>query len=425
MSGLKRVTRIVQTCTNPARLIHRARSTHSGWHILAGLALLSLTFIVTGAMGTANKHASRFFIYGIRMAAPLTKNNAPVPASRVGVPLDQLVYPIVPDGPTAEAIRLANGRIPFVPGGLANPRPFLVPSFNGTDWARAVDCLAAAAYYEAGQGDIDERAVAQVVLNRVRHPAFPHTVCGVIFQQSDQTTGCQFTFTCDGSMTRRQPSPQAWSQARRIAEEALSGRTEPRVGHATHYHTDWVLPVWSQQMDKIAAVNTHLFLRWRGAQGDPGRFAARYAGGEARIAKMGMLSLAHGTEPVVVTSLPDTPTAPASFAQQANAPVAAEKLPDRSLPPDPDVFLIMLNPDGGSDSFLQLAQRLCAGRGYCKFIGWTDGRRKAQQLPMPGSAIDAISFTFTRSVSKGPDLARWNCTEFPRSDPTQCLRRGL
>lgn len=406
------------------RPISLARSARTWWWIPVGLALLCCTFVVTGAMGSADRHSSGLFLTAIRMVAPSAEYGTSRSIARDGAPLPLAAPLAVPDGSVAAAIRFTNGRIPFASGGLATPLPFLLPVTSGTDWGRAVDCLAAAAYYEAGNGDIDERAVAQVVLNRVRHPAFPHTVCGVIFQQSDQSTGCQFTFTCDGSMTRRQPTPQAWNHARRIAEEALNGRTEPRVGHSTHYHTDWVLPAWSHQMDKIAAVNTHLFFRWRGARGEPGAFAARYAGGEARIAKMAMLSPAHITEPLVVTPVRDSPSAPPPFAQQANATVAVEKLPDHGLPPDPDIFLMMLKADAGSDSFLQVAQRQCAGRGYCKFIGWTDVRRKAQQLPMPGSAIDAISFTFTRT-SRGPDLARWNCSEFPRSDPAQCLRRGL
>ncbi len=401
----------------------RARSARSTWRALAGLALLSCTFVLASALAPASRQASGLFAYGVRISTPFTSKGLPGPDAHIGLP----PFQAEPSAPAAQAIRLANGRIPFVPGGLAVPLPFLLADASPTDWSRAVDCLAAAAYYEAGQGDVDERAVAQVVLNRVRHPAFPHTVCGVIFQQSDQSTGCQFTFACDGSMTRRRPSSEAWARARRIAQEALSGRTEPRVGHSTHYHTDWVLPVWSQQMDKIAAVNTHLFFRWRGARGEPASFAARYAGGEARVAKMAMLSPAHGTEPMAAPLLPgaEALSPPASLARQADAPAGPERMADRGLPPDPDILLVTLDPAGGPDSFLEVARKLCGARGYCKLIGWTDGRRKADRLPMPGSAIDAIAFTYTRSASSTTSPARWNCAAFPRSDPAQCLYRGL
>ena len=96
--------------------------------------------------------------------------------------------------------------------------------------------------YEAGDDPAGQRAVAQVVLNRVRHPAFPKTVCGVVFEGQDRTTGCQFTFSCDGALTRWSPSPALWTAARQIATAALTGTVYRPVGYATHYHTDWVVP---------------------------------------------------------------------------------------------------------------------------------------------------------------------------------------
>jgi len=142
----------------------------------------------------------------------------------------------------------------------------------------AVDCLTAAVYYEAGgESDVGQRAVAQVVLNRVRHPAFPQTVCGVVYQGSELSTGCQFTFACDGSLTR-QPSRSGWERARRVAEGALDGRVEPAVGMATHYHANWVVPYWAPDFDKIAALGNHVFYRWRGYWGQRKAFDQPYAG---------------------------------------------------------------------------------------------------------------------------------------------------
>ncbi|KEY99004.1 SleB-like protein, partial [Sphingomonas sp. BHC-A] len=156
--------------------------------------------------------------------------------------------------------RALNAAIPF--SRLPNPaaRPFI---FSGSpvDLARATDCLAAAQLYEAGDDAVGERAVAQVVLNRVRHPAFPKTVCGVVFQGQERATGCQFTFTCDGALARA-PTQAAWERARDIARSALAGKVYRPVGYATHYHTDWVVPYWSGSLDKIASVGTHLFFRW-------------------------------------------------------------------------------------------------------------------------------------------------------------------
>ncbi|MFT3965193.1 MAG: cell wall hydrolase [Sphingobium sp.] len=354
-----------------------------------------------------------------------------IPPVRTFIPLAG--EPPMPVTPAIDAARMANARAPFIPGKPVLAAPFLLPPTGALDRARAVDCLAAAAYYEAGRGEPDQRAVMQVVLNRLRHPAFPRTVCGVVFQQSEQAMGCQFTFACDGSMARRQPSPEAWRQARGLAEEALSGRTEPAVGYATHYHTDWVFPAWSPQMDKIAAVHTHLFFRWRGARGNAAAFLARYAGGEMAVAKMAALSPAHAVLPLTAPmagpmagiAIPESaPASPAIPVRQPGfAGPVAERLPDMSGAPDSDVFLVLLETGTGADGFLPQARRLCAGHGYCKVIGWTDPRGKADRMPLPGSAIDAIAFTFIRASADGAEQARWDCGAFPRSDPAQCLRR--
>jgi hypothetical protein len=132
------------------------------------------------------------------------------------------------------------------------------------DAARAIECLTAAVYYEArSQNDDGQRAVAQVVLNRVRDRAFPDSVCGVVYQGSTRRTGCQFSFTCDGSMAFRR-DPASWSHARDIAVSALSGQVYAPVGSATFYHANYVLPWWASSMDRIATVGAHIFYRWRG-----------------------------------------------------------------------------------------------------------------------------------------------------------------
>lgn len=140
----------------------------------------------------------------------------------------------------------------------------------------ALDCLTQAVYYEAAsEADAGQRAVAQVVLNRVRHPAFPSNVCGVVYQGHGLPTGCQFTFTCDGSLLR-QPSRGGWASARRIALAALSGWVEGQVGLATHYHADYVVPYWAPSLRKIATVGRHIFYGFGGRGGAATSFSARY-----------------------------------------------------------------------------------------------------------------------------------------------------
>lgn len=157
--------------------------------------------------------------------------------------------------------RAVNAAIPFVPGKIVPARPF---HFHGTPAARlqATQCLATAAIYEAGADERGQRAVIQIILNRVRDPAFPKTICGVVYQGASLKTGCQFSFTCDGSVLRR-PEHSGWIAARGIASHALSGTVFRPVGTATHYHADWVVPFWIGSLDKIAQIHSHIFYRKR------------------------------------------------------------------------------------------------------------------------------------------------------------------
>jgi spore germination cell wall hydrolase CwlJ-like protein len=179
-----------------------------------------------------------------------------------------------------DAARIWNANNPASAGPNAAAKPFKLNATGVLDEARAVDCMTAAVYYEAATETLDgQRAVAQVVLNRMRHPAFPKTVCGVIFQGSNLKTGCQFSFTCDGSLGRR-PSEAGWTRARQVAAAALNGHVMKKVGNATHYHANYVAPYWSPSLLKIGAIGAHIFYRWTGSWGLPPAFSGRYGGGE-------------------------------------------------------------------------------------------------------------------------------------------------
>ena len=153
----------------------------------------------------------------------------------------------------------------------------------GSTEQRAEQCLTQAIYYEAGNEPPDgKRAVAQVILNRVRSPAFPNSVCGVVYQGSQKRTGCQFTFTCDGALNRT-PNPGSWQAAREIAAAALHGSVFAPVGHATHYHANYVVPYWAGSMAKVTVIGAHLFYRWQGNWKPSTYFGQRYAGAEPTI----------------------------------------------------------------------------------------------------------------------------------------------
>lgn len=141
------------------------------------------------------------------------------------------------------------------------------------DASRDLDCLTQAAYYEArGEGRDGMRAVTQVVLNRVRHSAFPNSVCGVVFQGAGRRTGCQFSFTCDGSM-RGPVNKAAWNRARAVASAALSGAVFAGVGNATHFHTTGVSPTWRHSLVPVGQVGDHLFYRFGGRSGSREAFS--------------------------------------------------------------------------------------------------------------------------------------------------------
>jgi len=155
-------------------------------------------------------------------------------------------------------------------------------AFRGSDLdnSRALQCLTMAIYYEAGlEPDPGQRAVAQVILNRVRHPSYPATVCGVVFQGSERRTGCQFTFTCDGSL-RRKASQVHWLRSRDVARDALAGRLRTNVGTATHYHTTEIYPYWAPSLRFLGTIGAHRFYSWKGQAGKASAFKQRYTGGE-------------------------------------------------------------------------------------------------------------------------------------------------
>jgi hypothetical protein len=166
--------------------------------------------------------------------------------------------------------------VPFSNDPIESATRFLV-SGDGVSQQRALLCLTQAIYHEAGFEPLaGRRAVAQVVLNRMRHPAFPKSVCGVVYQGANSPV-CQFSFVCDNSLNRAVTS-RAWQEARSIAEAALAGYVEASVGTATHYHADYVFPKWASMLRKIEKIGAHVFYRWPGTWGRQSAFTGRYVG---------------------------------------------------------------------------------------------------------------------------------------------------
>lgn len=227
------------------------------------------------------------------------------------------------------------------------------------DRERAHYCLTAAIYYEAAsETDDGMRGVAQTVLNRVRHPSFPNTVCGVVFQGSQRAGVCQFTFSCDGAMARA-PSRDNWLRASRVASAALGGQVFAKVGLATHYHTQAVWPRWGKSLVMTNIIGAHIFHRWRGRWGMPDAFRAPYAGREPvpgpylpvaqQLAILKGQGIAPGSGPLIAAgtaaTLPDVAPAPTPQAMGAGGPGAAVP-PPASAPAVPAYADPRLNQSG-------------------------------------------------------------------------------
>lgn len=233
----------------------------------------------------------------------------PLPYLENGVHSDADIATGSRKGPTAGAMRIDN---------------------SGIDRTRALQCLSAAIYYEAAsEPDSGQRAVAQVVLNRVAHPAYPDTICGVVYQGSERSTGCQFSFTCDGSLARK-PNRLFWQRAEDVARSALSGYVHPQAGLATHYHTIQVNPYWAPSLTYLGTIGMHRFYRFGGRAGQPATFRFAYRGGEpvaaphARNATVQAEATA-AVDPVAVQAAFTAPVADtkANGAETASAPQLA------------------------------------------------------------------------------------------------------
>jgi hypothetical protein len=324
--------------------------------------------------------------------------------------------------------RLFNAAIPFSTDPNPPARPF---RFAGSAPAldRAVDCLAAAELYEAGDEPTGEKAVAQVVLNRLRHPAFPKTVCGVVFQGSERTTGCQFTFTCDGALARI-PEQDSWDRARALAIKALKGAVFPKIGYATHYHTDWVVPYWSSSLDKVTAVDTHLFFRWAGWWGTPPAFRRTVDAAEPVITLLARLSPAHttdGSSPVLAG-----PSGAAALASAPLRPFAVDAIGKtfggaRLVAVEPgeegsNGFAVVLDRTLAADRYPALAETFCGGRHLCRILAWVDPSKPADRFPVDPTLLPTMAFSYIQDSHTGLQRALWNCKVYPRAAQQECMR---
>ena len=276
-----------------------------------------------------------------------------VPRLITATPLDLLSKSLPPDDPAEDPAANFPGSAYFFDQGLFD-RPVPPPSSNRhvlafeqpqaapaaalrgltpLDSYRALNCLTAAVYYEAGnEPEEGQRAVAQVVLNRVRSPLWPHSVCAVVYQGSERTDlRCQFSFSCDGAMARP-VGIAAWARARSVAAQALAGRVYAPAGLATFYHSLAVRPGWAASKQPVAVIGAHIFYRNGGVHGTASAFRIAYPGRELTA---GPAPRPWTHEPPLETARPDRQ--PITVAAESPGPGPDERepaLPESTIRPE-------------------------------------------------------------------------------------------
>jgi len=133
---------------------------------------------------------------------------------------------------------------------------------------RQLDCLAMNIYREAGYESFEGKvAVAQVTMNRSKHPNFPSDICAVVFQKSvimDKVV-CQFSWHCDSAARTRPVNKEAYNESYAVAKKVLLENFRlDTLKDALYYHATYVNPRWP--LEKIGSIGNHIF--YRGKKGN-------------------------------------------------------------------------------------------------------------------------------------------------------------
>ena len=210
------------------------------------------------------------------VAAPAIAHAAPVQLANV-VPDVPAVQAYAAEGTTVDIEAPFRALLAALPREKPENLAPTAPSGIGDHWwvtnpipasarsAAEQKCLAEAIYFEArGEPVRGQLAVAQVVINRLKNPAYPSTVCGVVYQNRNRRNGCQFSFACDGIRDVIRDRG-AWATAQTLARQVLFSEAEwlTDVGSATHYHATYVRPNWARTMIRMTRIGQHVFYKTR------------------------------------------------------------------------------------------------------------------------------------------------------------------
>ena len=142
---------------------------------------------------------------------------------------------------------------------------------NNSVESKQVECLSEALYFEGrSESEKGQRAIAEVILNRVAYKSYPSTICTVVRQAKFYPSGgidlhsCQFSYYCDGRADIPKYGP-TWSDSIMVSEFVIMERefASPldSVEGATHYHASYVHPRWADHMQNVVQIQDHVFYK--------------------------------------------------------------------------------------------------------------------------------------------------------------------
>lgn len=136
---------------------------------------------------------------------------------------------------------------------------------------REIECLALNSYFEArNQSLAGQIAVAQVVLNRVKSPKFPDTICEVIQQGPTYENWkgnvlpvryqCHFSWWCDGKSDIPEDKV-TYRDILNVTIELIVTQPIDITEGSLYYHADYVKPEWSNIFFKTVVIDNHIFYK--------------------------------------------------------------------------------------------------------------------------------------------------------------------
>ncbi len=174
------------------------------------------------------------------------------PDTRIDLPASApapMPQPAEAPAAAAPAVQPAAATQPL-PAEAPKPAPRAATASAASD--RELECLAKVVLYEAGsEPRAGQLAVAQVVMNRVRSPRFPNSICGVVYQRG------QFS----AIRSYQPPRGGRWNRAMALAREVTSGEAAPVVGRALYFHATRVRPAFARTQTRVAQIGGHVFYR--------------------------------------------------------------------------------------------------------------------------------------------------------------------